>query len=273
VTLIDRLAAAGITSARLDARLLLAHALGIGATAVFSHPERALTATEQDRLAAAAERRLRREPVSRIVGRREFWSLPFLITPATLDPRPDSETVVEAVLDTLPDRRAPLTLLDFGTGSGCLLLALLSELPQASGIGVDISPAALAVAADNARALGLTQRARFVAGDWGKEIDGRFDVIVANPPYIPDQAIGGLEAEVLFDPPLALAGGADGLACYRALAPAVVRLLGKEGLAALEFGEGQGDAVRSILSHYGLKVRGMRRDLAGLDRVVVCCRV
>jgi release factor glutamine methyltransferase len=272
--LTDRLNAAGIASARLDARLLLAHALGISATAVFSRPERPLTPQDEARIAAAADRRLRREPVSRIVGQREFWSLPFRITRDTLDPRPDTETVVEAALAALADRQAPLRLLDLGTGSGCLLLALLSELPRATGLGVDISQAALAVAADNARALGLDARTRFVAGDWGKEIEGPFDVIVANPPYIADQEIARLEPEVAdFDPPVALAGGAEGLGCYRRIVPDLGRLLRAGGIAALELGQGQGEAVTAILQACGLVVVGLRRDLAGIERCVICCHV
>jgi release factor glutamine methyltransferase len=232
-----------------------------------------LTAEEEVRAAAATQRRLKREPVSRILGRREFWSLSLQVTPDTLDPRPDTETVVEAVLEAVPDRRAPLRLLDFGTGSGCILLALLSELPRAQGVGVDINPGAAAAAAENARRLGLGDRARFVVGDWGKEIDGAFDVIVSNPPYIPDEAIAGLEPEVHFDPPAALAGGADGLTCYRALGPELTRLLALDGVAALELGIDQGQAVRHILEENGLTFLRMRRDLAGIDRVIVCCRV
>jgi release factor glutamine methyltransferase len=271
--LTERLAAAGVASARLDARLLVAHALGISPTAVFSHPERPLSRDDAAAVAAAAARRLRREPVSRIIGRREFWSLSFKITPDTLDPRPDSETIVEAVLERLSDRLAPLTLLDLGTGTGCLLLALLSELPRATGIGVDINPGALAAARENARALGFDGRASFVASDWGREIDGSFDVIVANPPYIPEQEIAGLDPEVAeFDPPLALAGGPDGLACYRAMTSSLVRLLARQGFAVLEIGQGQSQAVEAILQGSGLTMRQVCRDLAGCQRGIVCCR-
>lgn len=265
-----RFAVAGIPSARLDARLLVGHALGLDATAVFAHPERPLDQAEAAAVETLAARRERREPLSHIVGRREFWSLPFKVTAATLDPRPDSETLVEAVLERLPDRNRPYRLLDFGTGTGCLLLALLSELPGAQGLAVDRSPEALAVAEENARALGLHHRVRLRCGDWGTGIDGLFDVIVSNPPYIPDQDIAGLEAEVAaFEPWGALAGGADGLDCYRALAPEIGRLLASDGTAALEIGQGQAAAVTSLMRDAGLRSLGIRRDLAGIERCVL----
>jgi release factor glutamine methyltransferase len=268
--LTTRLREVDIPSARLDARLLLAHALGVSATTVFSHPERVLTADEQALIEALAVRRAGREPVSHILGQREFWSLSFKVTADTLDPRPDTETVIDAVLAAVADRQAPLRLLDFGTGSGCILLALLSELPQASGLGVDASPAALAVAEYNARSLGLDHRAIFASGDWGRGIDGLFDVIVSNPPYIRDEDIDGLEAEVAgFEPRGALAGGPDGLDCYRALAPDVKRLLDAGGTAVFEVGQGQAKDVAEIMQAVGLVVRGMRCDLGGIERCVI----
>jgi len=269
-TVTTRLHDAGIPSARLDARLLLAHALDVSATAVFSHPERVLTADEQARIEALAVRRAGREPVSHILGQREFWSLTFKVTADTLDPRPDTETVIDAVLAAVADRQAPLRLLDFGTGSGCILLALLSELPQASGLGVDASPAALAVALANGQALGLDHRVIFASGDWGRGITGLFDVIVSNPPYIRDQDIDGLEVEVAgFEPRAALAGGPDGLNCYRALAPDVKRLLKAGGRAVFEVGQGQAEAVAGIMQTVGLVVQGLRRDLSGIERCVI----
>jgi release factor glutamine methyltransferase len=269
----DGFKAAGIETARLDARLLLAHALGCGTTAIFSHPERPLSADELAEAEALMARRQRREPVSHILGRREFWSLSFAVTADTLDPRPDTETVVEAVLAQLPDRAAPLRLLDFGTGTGCILLALLSELPNARGLGVDISPAALAVATTNAQSLGMAQRVSLTCADWGRGIDGLFDVITANPPYIPNDEIAGLEAEVAaFEPRGALAGGPDGLDCYRALAPHIARLLAPGGVAALEVGKGQDQAVGSLLQETGLSLAGTRLDLAGVGRCVIASR-
>jgi release factor glutamine methyltransferase len=264
---------AGITSARLDARLLVGHVLGVSAAAVFSHPEWSLAAEDEEQLRRAAARRLRREPMSHILGCREFWSLRFKVTPDTLDPRPDSETVVEAALSTIADRQASLRLLDFGTGTGCLLLAMLSELPQATGVGIDASPRALVVARENARTLGLHRRAGFVLGNWGTGIDQSFDVILANPPYIPDLDIAGLEAEVaLFEPVEALAGGADGLESYRQLAPDVARLLSPNGVAILEVGAGQAAAVTRIFEAQELALLAVRRDLAGVERCVLLSR-
>jgi release factor glutamine methyltransferase len=268
--LTNRLRAAGVSSARLDARLLVCHALGIERSALFAHPERSLTATELDAVEQLAQRRLGREPMSHLLGRREFWSLDFRVTADTLDPRPDTETVVEAALEYASDRTRPWRILDFGTGSGCILLAVLSELSLATGIGVDISAATLAVAADNALRLGLTERVRFVQGDWGRGIEGGFDLIVSNPPYIPDGDIAGLEDEVArFEPRQALAGGPDGLDCYRALAPQIARLLVPGGEAVLEVGLGQDAMVAALLEQAGLALRGVRRDLAGIARVVV----
>lgn len=269
----ERFAAAGIDSARLDARLLVAEALGVAPMKVATYPEMELTADQSARLEAMARRREAREPISHILGRRGFWTLDLAVTAATLDPRPDTEVLVEAVLDTIPDRRAPLRVLDFGTGSGCILLALLAELPQARGLGIDRSDAALAVARRNAEANGLAGRAEFRLGDWGSGVDGRFDVIVSNPPYIPDQDIAGLEPEVArYEPRTALAGGPDGLDCYRALAPDVARLLGDAGVVGVEVGEGQAEAVAALLREAGLAVTAVRRDLAGIERCVIAAR-
>ena len=230
-----RLAAAGVPSPKREARLLLAHALGIETAVVIGYPEWPVAQDAAYR--ALIERRAAREPLSHLTGRREFWSLDFTVTPDTLDPRPDSETVVEAALEKFPDRAAPVSILDLGAGTGCLLLALLHELPKASGVGVDIQPEAVAVARDNAERLGLGSRARFVVGNWGESLTGAFDLIVGNPPYIPTGDIAGLQREVArYEPRRALDGGPDGLDCYRALAGDVARLLATRGTAILEFG-------------------------------------
>jgi release factor glutamine methyltransferase len=263
-----RLGAAGLASPRLDARILIAHALGIAPDDVLLHAGRSIAPDEARAIDRLLARRLRREPVSRIVRRREFWSLPFRVGPATLDPRPDSETVVSAVLAALPARDAALRLLDLGTGTGCLLLALLSELPRARGLGVDVAPAALAVARDNARALGLKPRARFRRASWADGLTGPFDIVVSNPPYIARDALAGLPAEVGFDPVGALDGGPDGLACYRAIAAALPRLLAPGGVAALEIGADQAAAVAKILAGAGLEIAKIVRDLANIERVV-----
>ena len=262
-----RLRAAGIEDASREARLLLGHATGLDAAAIIGHAERCLTPEAARIMAAAVTDRADRRPMAQVLGEREFWSLSFRVTPATLDPRPDSETVVATVLEHVGDRAAPLRILDLGTGSGCLLLALLSEFPGASGIGIDISAAAITVAAANARALGLDPRARFVVADWDRGLSGRFDVIVCNPPYIPSGEIGRLAPEVSrFEPRGALDGGPDGLAAYRALAPVLARRLAAGGLAAVEIGWGQQSAVEAILAPCGLAAGACNADLAGTPR-------
>lgn len=268
-----RLRAAGIDSPWREARLLVGIAAGVGPEVIVGHPERALPAEAAARLEPLLRRRCAGEPASRLAGRREFWSLPFLLSPDTLDPRPDSETVVEAALAALPDRRAPLALLDLGTGSGCLLLALLSELPAAVGVGVDASEGACRTARANAAALGLARRAAFVVADWAAPLGGQFDLVVSNPPYVSDAEMAALAPEVArFDPPRALAGGPDGLDAYRRLAPALAGLLRPGGLAVLEVGRGQAPAVAALLRAAALTVRAARRDLAGVERAVLAER-
>ena len=226
--------------------------------------------SEARRIAALVAERARRRPIAQILGRREFWSLPFIVTEDTLDPRSDSECLIGAVLARIMDRRLPLRILDFGTGTGCLLLSLLHELPGACGTGVDVSPAAAAVAARNAAMLGLAQRTTVVTGNWGAGIAGRFDVIVANPPYIPDFELAALEPEVsLFEPRTALNGGPDGMAAYRALAPDMGRLLADGGIAVVEIGAGQADAVTGIMAGAGLVHEAAVGDLAGRERALV----
>ncbi len=264
-----RLTEAGIPDARRESRSILAHALGIEPVAVLGYPERSVGDTS--RFEELIERRAAREPLSRLTGHREFWSLDFAVTPDTLDPRPDSETVVEAALEIFSDRAAPLRVLDLGAGTGCLLLALLHELPGAAGVGVDIQPAAIAVARKNAENLGLSSRARFIVGDWGGSLAGPFDLIVANPPYIPTGEIAGLQREVAqYEPRRALDGGPDGLEGYRALAGDLGRLLAPKGAAILEFGMGQANNVAHILESSGLHVEDFAADLSGTLRCAVC---
>lgn len=263
------LAAAGIDQPRRRARRLVAAVLGLSDAAVFAHPEHQLGAGEQTRLSDALRRMAAREPLSRIAGRREFWGLELLLSPDTLDPRPDSETLVEAVLARLPDRGRPYRFLDLGTGTGCLLLALLSEYPAAHGVGVDLAPGAARTARRNADRLGFGARASFAVGDWGEALTGRFDAVVVNPPYIETAAIPTLPPEVRdHDPPRALDGGADGLAAYRRIAPQLCRLLPPGGVAALEIGHGQAAAAAAILRRAGLAMDGVARDLAGIERCV-----
>lgn len=262
--------AAGVPRPRREAEVLLGHLLGVGREVVFGHPERPLGAAGEGALAAAVARRAGREPTAYILGEREFWSLSFRVGPDTLIPRPDSETVVEAALAEVKDRRAPLELLDLGTGCGCLLLALLSELGAARGVGVDLEGGALAVARLNAIRLGLAARARFVRGDWGRALCGRFDLIVANPPYVGTREFACLSPEIgEFEPRVALDGGDDGLASYRALASDIARLLAPGGVAVLEIGAGQAEAVAAIMAVNGMRPAGQRRDLAGITRCVI----
>jgi release factor glutamine methyltransferase len=255
----------------LDARLLVGHALGLDHAALAVQSDRTLTAREADALAALTARRLAREPVARILGRKEFWGLPLALGADTLIPRPETETVVEAALATLSEReRAALRIADLGTGSGALLLALLSELPNARGIGTDISPAALTCARANAAALGLADRATFAACDYGAALNGPVDLIVANPPYVARAEIATLQAEVRdFDPPHALDGGPDGLAAYRAIAPQARRLLAPDGILVVELGFGRLAAVRSIFAAAGLAPAAVRHDLSGVVRALV----
>ncbi|HEY7611037.1 MAG TPA: peptide chain release factor N(5)-glutamine methyltransferase [Alphaproteobacteria bacterium] len=263
-----RLASAGIESARLDARLLVAAALKVEPNALRLADDRALSDTERVRIEALLARRIeRREPVSRILGRREFWSLEFRVTPHVLDPRPDSEILIEAALSLFANRAARLRVLDLGTGSGCLLLAALNEYPSATGVGVDASAAALKVAAENAVRLGLAARARFQRGDWGRDLAERFDLILCNPPYIAESERPSLAPEVArHDPPSALFAGPDGLAAYRAILPDVPRLLAPQGCALFEIGAAQAAAVSEIARAADLAVAGIKRDLAGRER-------
>ncbi len=263
------LAAAGISHARHEARLLAAAATGLNSASIIGHPERKLTPAERQRLGEFARRRQAREPISRILGWREFWSLRFALGPGTLDPRPDSETLVAAALEGV-DRASAISVLDLGTGSGCLLLAMLSELPAATGLGIDLNPQALAVAAANARSLGLEARSRFQRGDWAQGLAGRWDLVLCNPPYVPAADIAGLDPEVAkFDPLLALAGGPDGLDAYRRLAGELARLLAPKGRAVIEIGAGQDVAAATILSAGGLRLIGQRADLSGVVRCLV----
>jgi len=264
------LAVAGVDEPRRQARRLLAAAIELSAAELFAHPETALTAAQEARVAQMLSRMIAREPLSRNIGKREFWGLEFVLSADTLDPRPESESVVETVLARLPDRTLAYRFLDLGNGTGCLLLALLSEFPRAIGVGIDVAAGAARAARQNARRLGLGERAHFAVGDWAAAIAGRFDAVVANPPYIATPAIPGLMPEVRdYDPHRALDGGADGLAAYRRIAADVPRLLLPGGLFAAEIGAGQADCVAVILARNGLAVDGFAADLAGIIRCVV----
>jgi release factor glutamine methyltransferase len=264
---------AGIDSSKTDARALLGAALRLSRAQLLAQSDRILEAREISAASALAARRIKREPVSRILGRKEFWSLALDVTPDVLVPRPDTETVVEAALEFVVRgglRLEKLRILDIGTGSGALLLALLEELPNAQGVATDISLAALGVARGNAERLGLASRCSFVACNVADGVQGRFDLIVANPPYIARGAIATLDPEVRdYDPRLALDGGTDGLAAYRAIAAACPELLAPGGRIAVELGVGQGDAIGTLFEAAGLTVRSIRDDLGGVPRALV----
>jgi release factor glutamine methyltransferase len=270
--LAEQFRAAGIESPELDARVLIGHALGLdhaGLAAAATQQVSDLTASDIERFAA---RRLSGEPVARIVGQKEFWSLPLAVTPAVLVPRPETETVVElalALLDRDGERTRALRIADIGTGSGAILLALLSELRNAQGIGTDIDASALGVARANARRLGLAGRAEFIVSDYATALEGPFDLVVSNPPYVASADIATLAPEVRdHDPHLALDGGADGLAAYRAIAAGAPRLLKPAGHLVVEIGAGQERQVGVLFAAAGLAIAGTRHDLAGMARAI-----
>ena len=268
-------AAAGIETARLDARLLVQHALNMDHGEVILHKDRLVQGAELSRLEGLARRRLQREPVSRLMGLREFWSLPFSINAATLDPRPDTETLVEAALAYA--RRAepaPLRILDLGTGSGCILLSLLFELSGAHGVGIDKDPDAVAVATRNAQQLGLHERASFMVSDWFEKVTSAFQLIVANPPYIAKAEEGTLEPEVRhYDPHDALFSGATGLEAYAQILQEVERYMAPKACLIFECGAGQDQDLIRLLEASSLSERltniSLKADLAGINRVVV----
>ena len=268
-----RLNTAAIESAELDARILTGHALGLDLTGMISAAQRQLTPDESKRLEEFARRRLAGEPVARILGEKEFWGLPLQLSSATLVPRPDTETVVELALELVRadgDLDRPLRIADLGTGSGAILLALLSELPAAQGFGTDISAAALHTASANAARAGLSKRATFVACDYASGLSGPFNLIVSNPPYIRTADIDGLAVDVReYDPPAALDGGADGLDAYRALIPQAAGLLAPGAALVVEAGEGQSAQIQALMTAAGLMpVIAPKADLAGIPRAV-----
>lgn len=266
----QHLRAAAIETPRMEARLLLAHAMGCRQEDLLRDPRAAVPAPAAARFGDLLRRRLDHAPVAHLLGVQEFWSLPFAVSPATLIPRPDSEALVEAALEAFPDPAVLRRVLDLGTGTGCLLLAVLSEFPAATGLGLDRVPAAAALARENAARLGLGDRARFVAADWAAPIIGRFDLVLSNPPYIESATIPGLMPEVArHEPASALDGGADGLDAYRAIAAALPGLLAPRGRAILELGQGQEAAVTAIAAAHGLRSLGCRADLGGVPRALV----
>jgi len=266
----ELLRAAGADNPRLDARVLVAHAVAADPATTFLRADMTLSADQEAALAALLARRCARDPVARILGRREFWGLDFAVTPDTLDPRPETELVVEAARDHARRRAfgAP-RILDLGTGTGCIALALLHALPGARAVATDISAAALQTARGNAVRLGLDARVAFVRAAWAAAVAGPFDVIVSNPPYLSAADMRALAPEVRFDPPLALDGGDDGLAAYRAIASDAGRVAARPAVMVLEVGAGQAAAVARMLADAGWRVVEIRPDLAGIPRAVV----
>jgi release factor glutamine methyltransferase len=267
-----RLQSAGIEQPALDARLLVGAALRLDLTGMVTQAARQLAPEEAARLEAYARRRLAHEPVARILGAREFWGLPFQLSEATLVPRPDTETVVELALEIFRERQASrqMRIADIGTGSGAILLALLHEIPGAVGVGTDLSLTALKTARDNAAALGLADRASFVACSYATALRGPFDLVVSNPPYIPSAEIPKLSIEVReHDPHLALDGGNDGYDAYRALIPQAAERLAPGGALIVEAGQGQARNIETLMAAAALMVdRPPKADLAGIPRAV-----
>jgi release factor glutamine methyltransferase len=266
----QRLRDANIDGADLDARLLLQQTMSLTQAQLMSRGDDVVSSDATLKYQTLLARRAVHEPVSRIVGRREFWSLDFKVTPAVLDPRPDTETLVQAVLDDLPDKDVPLTIVDLGTGTGCILVALLTELPSATGIAVDQSADALDVARSNAASLKVSDRMTFVQSNWGQMLDADCaDIVVSNPPYIDSNDMQHLMPEVgLFDPPEALDGGQKGLDDYRKITAELSRILGASGRFYLEVGVGQAQQVIEIVEEITSNPISVIQDLPGVDRVI-----
>ncbi|OUR76477.1 protein-(glutamine-N5) methyltransferase, release factor-specific [Alphaproteobacteria bacterium 46_93_T64] len=263
------LAAHSIDGARRDASVLLVSVLGGDREILFRAPEQILTEPEVQQFQKLIDRRATREPVSHILGQREFWSRDFFVTSDVLDPRPDSETLIDAVLKHTKETRAPDAILDLGTGSGCLLLTLLAEIKNAKGVGVDLSDKALEIAVKNAKSLSLEDRSSFLKSLWFENVSGTFDVIVSNPPYIETDDIAGLQTEVRdFEPRLALDGGEDGLECYRQITAEISVFLKPEGFVIFEVGIGQDVAVGNLMRGAGFENIKVHYDLASVARCV-----
>jgi release factor glutamine methyltransferase len=265
----EHLRGACVPDGMMDARILAAAAFGLTREDMLLEPHRPVDFDAQVRFRSMIDRRCAREPVARIIGAREFRSLDFLLGPETLEPRPDSETIVEVAIEYGQAFPGAARVLDLGTGTGCLLLSVISELPDATGIGSDIAAGAVETASRNADSLGLADRVRFVCTDWTDGIDGPFDLVLSNPPYITTAEIAGLAPEVaMYDPPSALDGGADGLDAYRALACRVGSVLSPSSVVVLEIGAGQEEDVTAIFEAGGFRLVGTRADLGGHTRAL-----
>lgn len=266
----QRLIAYGVPLPSIEAELILAHVLQVTRERIIGYPEQVLSVDEYQTYCQMVERRISKEPHAYIVGYREFYGREFKVNSSTLIPRPDSETLIEAVLARFTDSHQPLRILDLGTGSGCLLLTLLAEYPQAIGVGIDASEGALEVARANAVHLGLAKRVDFLLRCFGEDVDGQFDLVITNPPYIVSSEISSLEPEVKHhEPHLALSGGLDGLDHYRKIIPSLPLMLVHSGWFICEIGLGQEQDVAVIVQKNGLIVDELPRDLSGIIRCVV----
>lgn len=268
----QRFEEAGIDSPDLDARLILKSVLKVSDADFISCSDIIVTPADREKIDSMVRRRLEGEPVSRILGIREFWGLPFKVTQDVLDPRPDTETIIEVTVRKFKDN-PPRNILDLGTGSGCILIALLHEFPEAKGVGTDISQDALEVAGENAKTNNVLNRADFIWSNWGESVEESFDLIVSNPPYIQNQEITNLSKEVKnFDPILALDGGEDGLQAYKSIFTEIKILLNPDGAGLFEIGYDQQKDVVRLTEESGLLVKGIYADLAGNQRVVEISR-
>ncbi|MFN7102892.1 MAG: peptide chain release factor N(5)-glutamine methyltransferase [Pseudorhizobium sp.] len=268
-----QLAAAGLPDAAMEARILIGGLIGLTSTEVFTGGDRPLTAAETTMIADAVARRLKREPVHRILGFRDFHGITLKLSAGTLEPRPDTEMLVDTLLPDLRQivaAKGTARILDLGTGTGAIVLALLKECPEAQGVGTDISPDALRTASSNAERLGLNGRFAAMRSDWFEGVAGRFDIIVSNPPYIRRDVVAELEPEVRdFDPALALDGGLDGLDAYRAIAAGASAALLADGILGVEIGFDQKDSVTEIFAAAGFTLRQAVRDYGDNDRVLI----
>lgn len=262
----------GIESYGIDADLLLAKSIGKAREFVIGHPEYVLSVAEENLFLQLLERRLNREPMAHILGKREFWSRDFIVTKDTLDPRPDSETLIEAALSYFPDKDKSIRVLDLGTGTGCLLLTLLAEYPNSIGVGVDISDKAIAIAQENAKNLDLDSRVEWHYSPWEDltENIGKFDLIITNPPYVPTDDIPSLEPEVYqYEPHTALFAGKDGMDCYNELIPLLPKWMNKDCIVIIEHGINQEQDIAEIITANSLKIKEYCKDLSGISRCLV----
>ncbi|MBN66102.1 MAG: protein-(glutamine-N5) methyltransferase, release factor-specific [Rickettsiales bacterium] len=265
-----QLSDAQIDNARLDARLLIQHALDMTAEQLVRDAQQTIDEAQYAAIEALVQRRAAHEPLAQIVGTKPFWRDAFVVSRDVLSPRPDSETLIEAVLAHRPDTYVPYAVLDLGVGSGCLLLSVLREYTHASGTGVDVSDAALAIAQQNAKNLQLDGRVSLKKGNWGKTLQKPYDIVISNPPYIALDARDGLAPEVKdYEPALALFGGSDGLECYRELAMQLPSLLAQDGIAVIELGAGQAADVSELFQRAGMQVKECKNDLNAIPRALV----